>query len=40
MVKVVDKSYLEKLFVAGEHAHQIDKTVLKFGLNKEQERAF
>ena len=40
IVKIVDKSYLEKSFVAGEHAQQIDATVLKFDLNKEQERAF
>ena len=40
IVKIVDKSYLEKSFVAGEHANKIDDTVLKFGLNKEQERAF
>ena len=40
IVKIVDKSYLEKSFVAGKYANQIDETVLKFGLNKEQERAF
>jgi Helitron helicase-like domain at N-terminus/PIF1-like helicase len=40
IVKIVDKSYLEKSFVAGEHANKIDETVLKFELNKEQERAF
>jgi hypothetical protein len=40
VIKIVDKSYLEKSFVAGKHADQIDETVLKFGLNKEQERAF
>ena len=40
IVKIVDKSYLEKSFVAGEHTNQIDETVLKFDLNKEQERAF
>ena len=40
VVKIVDKSYLEKSFVAGEHKVQIDETVTKFELNKEQERAF
>ena len=40
IVKIVDKSYLEKSFIAGEHTKKIDDTVLKFGLNKEQERAF
>ena len=40
VVKIVDKSYLEKSFVAGEHTDQINETVLKFKLNKEQERAF
>ena len=40
IVKIVDKSYLEKSFVAGEHANQIGDMVLKFSLNKEQERAF
>ena len=40
IVKIVDKSFLEKSFVAGEHAIKIDDTVLKFRLNKEQERAF
>lgn len=40
IVKIVDKSYLEKSFVAGEHANHINATVVKFELNKEQERAF
>ena len=40
IVKIIDKSYLEKSFVTGEHANRIDETVLKFSLNKEQERAF
>ena len=40
MVKIVDKSYLEKSFVAGGHKVQIDETITKFELNKEQERAF
>ena len=30
VVKIVDKSYLEKSFVAGEHKVQIDETVTKF----------
>ena len=40
VVKIVDKSYLEKSSVAGEHAIKIDDRVLEFGLNKEQKRAF
>src|SRR6202522_1211661 len=40
VVKIVDKSYLEKSFVAGEYKVQIDETITKFELNKEQERAF
>jgi hypothetical protein len=40
VVKIVDKSYLEKSFVAGEHIDHINVTALKFKLNKEQERAF
>ena len=40
VVKIVDKSYLEKSFVAGEHKVQIYETITKFELNKEQKRAF
>ena len=40
VVKIVDKSYLEKSFVASEYKVQIDETITKFELNKEQERAF
>ena len=36
VVKIVDKPYLEKSFVVGEHANQINEMVLKFSLNKEQ----
>jgi hypothetical protein len=40
VVKIIDKSYLEKSFVAGVHTDQINEIVLKYRLNKEQERAF
>ncbi|KDR76762.1 hypothetical protein GALMADRAFT_67297, partial [Galerina marginata CBS 339.88] len=40
LVKIVDKSYLEKSFNAGENKVQIDQVVAKFSLNTEQERAF
>jgi hypothetical protein len=39
-VKVVDKSYLERRFHAGDHQDHIDTTVADFCLNAEQERAF
>ena len=40
VVKIVDKSYLEKSSVVAEHANKINEMVLNFGLSKEQERAF
>ena len=40
VVKIIDKSYLEKSFVAGVHMDQINEIVLKYRLSKEQERAF
>jgi hypothetical protein len=36
-VKVVDKSYLERRFQAGEHQVSIDTSVTEFQLNAEQE---
>lgn len=40
VVRVVDKSYLEKDFHVEEESNLIDSTVVKFTLNREQERAF
>ena len=40
LVKVVDKSFLQKKFKAGIVSNQIDECVEKFSLNTEQERAF
>ena len=40
--RIVDKSYLQKIFVHQENVSQalVDETVQKFKLNSEQERAF
>ena len=40
IVKIVDKSYLERTFTAKEGQCNVDDTVKRFKLNKEQERAF
>ena len=40
MVKVVDKSYLDKNFQAGKATDLIDNTVKDYSLNSEQEHAF
>lgn len=40
VVKVVDKSYLEKKFHSHEFQFQIKESVKKYSLNEEQERAF
>ena len=40
IVKVVDKSYLEKKFHSKEFQFQIEESVEKYSLNEEQERAF
>ena len=40
VVKVVDKSYLDRKFYKEGHSEVINSTVLDFSLNKEQERAF
>ena len=40
IVKVVDKSYLEKRFHNSEFQFQIEESIVKFSLNEEQERAF
>jgi len=40
IVKVVDKSYLEKKFHNSEFQFQIEDSIVKYSLNVEQERAF
>ncbi|KDR79826.1 hypothetical protein GALMADRAFT_62402, partial [Galerina marginata CBS 339.88] len=40
LVKIVDKSYLEKSFNAGKNKQLIDDVATKFSLNTEQEKAF
>src|SRR6266540_3266875 len=40
VVKVVDKSYLQKAYHAGEGHTFIEQAIEKYSLNKEQERAF
>ena len=40
IVKIMDKSYLEKSFHAGQLSEVIQDTVNLFSLNTEQERAF
>jgi len=40
IVKIVDKSYLERTFTAKEGQCNVDDTVKRFKLNKEQEQAF
>src|SRR6266545_3929238 len=40
VVKVVDKSYLQKAYHAGEGHIFIEQAIEKYSLNKEQERAF
>ena len=40
VVKVVDKSYLDKNFQGGKASDLINTIVLEYSLNKEQERAF
>src|SRR5258708_6837014 len=40
VVKVVDKSYLEKIFHNPEFQFQIEDSIVKYSLNEEQERSF
>ena len=40
LVKVVDKSYLEKKFHNSEFQFQIEDSIVKYSLNEEQERSF
>jgi len=40
IVKVVDKSYLQKAYHAGQGHAFIEQSISKYTLNKEQERAF
>jgi chromosomal replication initiation ATPase DnaA len=40
IVKVVDKSYLEKSYHAGQGHAFIEESIIRFSLNREQERAF
>ena len=40
VVKVVDKSYLQKAYHAGESHTFIEQAIKKYTLNREQERAF